>query len=776
MGYLLKNTSALINSKITDAGRRKLSLGSFNISYFQIGDSEVTYNALPGSYNQQNSMILDSVFNAQNTSSAPQSNKQHVKYPFYVTGLSGGTYGLPYIESVTSPVYNTASPRGFFTGDTVGDNIIWSALTDSKYVVNSEYSVDINTLDGSNIINLTPSGCTDSSLRQPQVGDFAMLLIKGISSGDCTCFTASTTGYCGTVTGQTCVIHEPSCYPILTYRINEVCTPTSLKLDRNVPDYTSFSNNCYANLLIYPSGMTEIYDSVTPMQHFNQNVINFESLCYTDEFDVKILNMNIPWSENPAGMSASLGYTDYSDFGSVDYLGTKEYLGYASNSGQTFFIDSNHPSETTDTYINNSFGEKVMVEPKEQKAIAIIHYTNNTINYFYGEKFALEPHDPNSVYQTSGEARNFKLHIPWLMWHKNPECCYGQTFWVDPPDFDGLDLFDIRYIQSTKNGAMNDPGIRYYHLWDTNVDPVTLRPNRIGKVFPDQQIIVIDDEEIIAALSYKSNRNWTLPAPKLSLVTPNTCGLPNQSSNGLLSANTEYMYVTYRLTNTSAFTDSLHCNYYIKIAGPNQSCGNVVPQNVAVRFGSEFNCLNQIPITADTCQMIQGFYADKFEVICQKVVGEGRPDPDDWKIIDMTEYLTGSTVNGYITQNGITGNTFVISYDDYNSNLTSFYDLGDYMSLSDSATVNGLNFGDEYFFYGNLETDIQATIYELKCLINLGDSNFQSSSNPGYSLGNPAYITEIGLYDSDKELMIISKLQSPTLRQGIQQFLIKFDF
>jgi len=321
---------------------------------------------------------------------------------------------------------------------------------------------------------------------------------------------------------------------------------------------------------------------------------------------------------------------------------------------------------------------------------------------------------------------------------------------------------------------MNDPGIRYYHLWDTNADPVTGLPNRVGKVFPDQQIIVIDDEELIAAMSYKSNRNWTLPAPKLSLVTPNTCGSASQSSNGLLSANTEYMYVTYRIGNSSAFTDSLHSNYYVKIAGPNQSCGNVVPQNIAVRFGPEFNCLNQIPTTADTCDMPHGYYGDTFEVICQKVVGEGRPDPDEWKVIDMTDELSGSTINGYLTQDGITGNTFVITYDDYNA--ASYYDLGDYINLSDNATVNGLNFGDEYFFYGNLETDIQATIYELNCLVNLGEANFQTSSNPTHANGTPSYITEIGLYDSDKELMIISKLQSPEIRQGTQQFLIKFDF
>jgi hypothetical protein len=64
----------------------------------------------------------------------------------------------------------------------------------------------------------------------------------------------------------------------------------------------------------------------------------------------------------------------------------------------------------------------------------------------------------------------------------------------------------------------------------------------------------------------------------------------------------------------------------------------------------------------------------------------------------------------------------------------------------------------------------------MKYKINLGQSEFQATSNPTWDGVNSPYITEIGLYDSDKNLMIISKLQSPVLRQGIQQFLVKFDF
>ena len=57
-------------------------------------------------------------------------------------------------------------------------------------------------------------------------------------------------------------------------------------------------------------------------------------------------------------------------------------------------------------------------------------------------------------------------------------------------------------------------------------------------------------------------------------------------------------------------------------------------------------------------------------------------------------------------------------------------------------------------------------------------NNFVNISNPTYdpTIFNQRYITEIGLYNSDNDLMILSKLQSPVLRQGLQNFLIKFDF
>jgi hypothetical protein len=805
MGYILKNTSALINTRLTDTGRLKLSQGNFNIAYFQIGDSEVSYNTLTGTpYNQASTNILEPNFNSQN--SAPgQSNKQNVKYPYYVDSNNTTTYGIPFSDPTVSPIYNSAAMRGFFSADTSVSPISWSAYTDSEYTINSNYVVDVSTFTGGTQITLTISGCS-SIVRLPAKGDLITIYFDGSTSICSTGPSALTPTPTPTPTitptldacridptptpSSTCCITTPtgctptpvvnnfvnvsSCHNILTYRIVDICLNV-VTVDRNTPDYTYVTSGCsYARALVYPSKMTDLYDSVTPINHWSTDVINFESVCSTDERDVKVWNMNIPWSENPAGLIDTINI-GYQYFGSSSYIGTKEYLGYMSDSGQTFV---NVDGVTEDSvYYYDTFSNKIVVTPKEQKAIAIIHYTNQTIDFFYGEKFALEPYDPANPDDTTGEATNFKLHLPWLMWHKSPTCCLGETFYVSPPDFilnDTIEtLLSPHYIKSTKNDDMNSPGIRYYFLWDNNPTASnTSVPNRVGKVFPDQKIIVIDDEELVAALSYKSNRNWTLPAATTSLIIPNSFGAPASSYLGILTGSSQTMYVSYLLTNSSSGeTNSLHCNYYSKITGPNVDCVGPDSQNVAVRFGGEFNCLNQI--TNNT--LVNGYVADTFQIICQIVEDGGRPESNGWRIIDYTDQLSATTVNGYLTQSGLTGNTFVITRDLYST--ASQYNLNSFITLPTGTTSNTtLNFGDEYYFYGSLETDIQATIYEMRYKINLGQAEFQKPSNPSWSSSLTPQISEIGLYDSEFNLMIVSKLQSPVPRQGIQQFLVKFDF
>ena len=255
MGYILKNTSALVNTRLTDTGRLKLSQGNFNIAYFQIGDSEVSYNTLPNWYNQSNTNILEPNFNSQN--SAPgQSNKQNVKYPYYVDSNDTNTYGIPFSDPAVAPIYNSATMRGFFSADTSVSPISWSAYTDNEHTINSNYVVDISTFTGGTQIKIIYSGCNTNIVRLPAKGDLITIYFDGNTS---VCFVAPTPSTptptpTPTVTpsydacalplptptpSSTCCVTTPtgctptpvantfinvsSCHSILTYRIVDIC-------------------------------------------------------------------------------------------------------------------------------------------------------------------------------------------------------------------------------------------------------------------------------------------------------------------------------------------------------------------------------------------------------------------------------------------------------------------------------------------------------------------------------------------------------------------------
>jgi len=116
------------------------------------------------------------------------------------------------------------------------------------------------------------------------------------------------------------------------------------------------------------------------------------------------------------------------------------------------------------------------------------------------------------------------------------------------------------------------------------------------------------------------------------------------------------------------------------------------------------------------------------------------------------------------------------------------YNLDNFINIPSITQPTQLQFGDEYFFYGTIDTDIMATIYEMKHVVQLGNNQYTQSTNPtwvDYNNANPnspaanARVTEIGLFDNENgnpDLMAIAKLQSPITRTGTQQFTISIDF
>jgi hypothetical protein len=107
MSFLQENISENLAARITDKGRKKIAQGDFNVSYFQIGDSEFDYG-----FSDPAQKVL-----------MPFDKDSQVKYPYKASvtnpTLTGVTYGTPVQLSETTPIMNYMGAAGFVTGSTI---------------------------------------------------------------------------------------------------------------------------------------------------------------------------------------------------------------------------------------------------------------------------------------------------------------------------------------------------------------------------------------------------------------------------------------------------------------------------------------------------------------------------------------------------------------------------------------------------------------------------------------------------------------------------------
>jgi hypothetical protein len=288
----------------------------------------------------------------------------------------------------------------------------------------------------------------------------------------------------------------------------------------------------------------------------------------------------------------------------------------------------------------------------------------------------------------------------------------------------------------------------------------------VGKVFPQYKMIVFDDDEIVAAMSYKSNRNWTLPPLAANIIAPS-----GGTSTGVLEPN-QTIYLTYSLENTAVtgLTSSLPCQYYIKVTN-NTSVG----KDIAFRI-AETDLLPYMRKIEDVGYDGYGFYANSFKLLYQIVDDStARPDPSDWKVYDFTSTgittTSNATIDPVLLENQTPGSVdcgvstgFVLDLIK-DSGSTSF-DLYSLLNMAPSNQPSYLQFGDERFFYGNLQTFIGATIYKTIFDIRINGAQFNTTTNPTRSTDlatNPPTIrvTDVGIYDSSQNLVCIGKLSTP---------------
>lgn len=597
---------------------------------------------------------------------------------------------------IKAVVNNAALERGFF--DHTGNTFTtFTATTFTPY----QESVANTAIAGGN--QLTISNATAIS-----VGDYILIKLPNF------------------VTGNLTLNDNTTPLPNLWFKVQGI-TGNTLQVDRTLPNYATVPNT--SELIVYRGG--EVWDTIATgntTAYWDSGTLTFNSAVNITCHDVPVWDMNNVWCESMAGMSGGTAFEDFTKFGSYKYLGTKNpYLEYlCESSGITDNVNCNGPGI--------SYPDDVA------KAISIIHYTNNTISSLYGEYF----------YVDATKNKIVKLHIPDLMYHKTAYVTGSGT------------TMGMTFLASGSTQLLGNSDIEYIDLIE---DPSLLSsgytlPVVVGRVFPQLKMIVIHDEEIVAAISYKSNRNWTLPPLAATILSPS-----GGTSTGVLPPN-KTIYLTYSLeiSGTTGLTTSLPCQDYIKVTNTTSGA-----KDIGFRIDTADHLPYMRKIESGGYDGL-GFFATNFKLLYQIVNDPTeRPDPGKWMKFDYTSTnittVSGQTIDPVKLENqNPTVNGFILDLPT-SSGATNF-DLIPLLNMAPNNQPTYLQFGDERLFYGNVETYIGATIYKTIFDVRVNASTFTETSNPTRSKDlstNPPNIkvTEVGVYDVDKNLVCIGKLSKP---------------
>ena len=717
MSYINKQNTALVRVKLTDIGREQLAQGKLTYNSWLAGDSEVDYNYVKGwkEFVPSSDASTGEFYFYGGDGSVTKNIYSKVlrpkdEQPYFTSFLLDNNN--EFIQSIDTNsslqlikgvVSNQAADRGFFSGSTVDVGL--TAQTSQRFIKESG-TIDLSNFTGE--IDTTPfvqgvlSGIT---LTATSEDDFIMFR-----------FSNPTLGNIITPTMTAATINQ-------FYNITTISGST-IKVDRELPTFSGFAGTIITYYTL-PGGddpEDSYYGLPSLSSYWNTGTLSFDSSCDICVENIPVWNMNNVWTENMAGQFKDdlENYHNHNLFGSEQYAGTKQFLKY--NETPTLNLSSDRLSVSyMDPYI---------------KGISIIHYTNSCISNFYGEMFNIDGN--------SGKLLN--LDVP-VLWHRRNEGTGSGT------------TLGMRFVSDTIEKTLTNTDIEYYDLIEFSGMSVTPNaPLSVGKVFPQLKIVVIDNEELLAAMSYKSNRNYSLPDLSASLIPP-----VDGDCTGCIEAG-ETMYLTYGLqySGTSGFTSVLPCQRY-----------TVLDNNTATDKDLQFriNNVDQLPYMRKLESLSYdgyGFYANQFVLLSQKInkANQTRPNPSDWREIDYTSVNITSgaseTISPFLLENQNSNNTgFILKGSQYNGASGNTFNLGVELDLPKGESYGKLTFGDERLFYGNLRTFIGATIYKTLFTINVDGAQLQSSSNTTYTIGEDRFVSEVGILDNDGNLVMVGKLSRP---------------
>ena len=765
MSFLSQNNAEFLSARITQKGRKSIAEGNFQIKFFQIGDSEFDYtqpfDSLDGIQNNPQQNVL-----------SPFDKDSQIKYPYLIDNEGTTTYGVPKMDSITTTVRNGMGPAGFITEYKPYDQTECTGTT----VECTSIRLPLNGFTGTNVITFTETqaylDCNSGSQTSIDTNnlsrfngcEFVTVVFNNEFVSEEQVVTENSTSKIykmvsiQTVTGTTTT---PQCDNVVTGQ-------TTITFDRPTPN---FSNH---------TGYAEVICNKCNIEHPLEPQTSTE--CVSSQVDPSEQHdpwtLNVVWKEKPIGSDTNGIDESLSGFTSSKHISTSEYLGYGTSSGQV--------SNTGTTYFN-SYSEEITVSPEEQRCVAIIHYSE--LGHIYDDPDRFFKYDDYiGSSNTEGvlvddeivtDKDFFNVYIPFIYYENSTGTTIGAEFKMGETDY---------HLDSTVAGTPGDirtKYIKYRYLLDEV-------GKKVGKVFVDKKLIVFDDQELVALLEYRSNRRYTLPAPKVYSIPSE-----NSAQNACFSGTTSQTYwITYMLEYSGdKQLNGLPCNYLskVEINLADSGCTINYPSDISVKFGDSSDHFNGVGsfqhMKTDLLDSTDGYIVDTFKILVQETTSNSDklPDPNQWIEMDFTNKIPNHTVGNLIDPSNLRDHNFTIKLSDIDNG--SLFDLEDYLITGLNSTnyipdepSSDPQFGDEQPFPGSIKLVRSTDIEELRFLINLPSTQFTNTQNPTYSTENSRQttptkrVTEVALLDQNKNVLINAKTSSPIKRVGTQVFSVKLDF
>lgn len=566
----------------------------------------------------------------------------------------------------------------------------------------------------------------------------------------------------------------------LWYRVNSWDSGTNFTLDRNLPNFASGSGNIL--WFVYPwSGYTDAMPNTATTNSSSLFVFSAE---YTGPMiDTKLngpygykvySNDGLPGIDT--GMYFNSDHWDFYVAGDLKYSSLPQDVEYPSQATSWSGVSGADPTPTFAGYSNdnniwnlniirniNEIGstgattgyttygsieyngvKRAFNFSPDQRAIGIIHQSDNM-------------NDGDGRLQPSATT----IHMPTLLWHRKFEFTSGKAT-------KGGHSFSDKY------GLMKyDPVSKLNYT--TLLDQLNENGEEVGRVYHDIRTIVITQQDLLNAMSYKSNRNWTVPKLNVSLRQPTS-----SSTTGLCKSDKVYLVTyaflanaTYSSASTFSYRQAMYCGEIAKIEG---MAGGPYTLNATLEnnYFPYLRGANNITSFSGT-----GWNMNNFNILVKEMdkndfSGTSKAPSGYWKKLTTGGEYSNQHGEVTISASGITTYQFSINQSDYNSG--SNYLLDPINGDPFDRTFSGLSYGDESFFHGSVEYDLIEDPEKMSFNLKMLPHEFNSTKNSTFTDRNECtYVTGIYIFDDLDRVVAVAKPSYPIKKDHSRYVEFKLD-